>query len=535
MDNIMILVVITVIFIAVTAYLGWFGYKNTKSSEEFLLGRNKARPAIIALSYGAAFVSTSAIVGFGGMSAKYGLVMIWLMVLCIMVGTIIAFAVFGKRTRRKGREHGARTFSELMGKMFGSASIRTFSALVILIGMPIYCAAVLTGGVNFVSVTAGVDRNAVLLGLSLIVALYVVYGGVIAVMYNDALQASIMFIGMLFILVFTFWKLGGVGEAFSSLKDLWSVRVADTNFFDGLIDNGFNGWTDSPMFGSNIWLVVVTTLLLGVGIGALAQPQLVVKFMSAKDDRSLDRSMWIGALFMLVILGTAFTIGPMSNVFFYQTTGLTAVELYSNTDMIIPEFVNALFANVTFGDLFISLFILALVCASISTMSVLFHVMGSAAGYDLWTRRKNMRELTSSTNMAGSVKANRTGTMIMVAVVVVVAYMMPGNIIAKATVIFMGMAAATLLPSMTYGLFSKGRPNAAVAKISMAVGMISWALWAFFVNSGIADILGIPTVVKGTWMNYVDPLVIGLPLSAITLVLAYFLIARKGTTATNGQ
>jgi SSS family solute:Na+ symporter len=247
--------------------------------------------------------------------------------------------------------------------------------------------------------------------------------------------------------------------------------------------------------------------------------------MSAKDDRSLDRSMWIGALFILVILGTAFTIGPLSNVFFYNTYGKTATQLYGNTDTIIPEFVNALFENVTFGDVFISLFILALICASISTMSALFHTMGSSAGYDLWTRRKNMREV-ASTDMAGSIKANRTGTMIMVVAVVAVAYLMPENIIAKATVIFMGLTAAALLPSLAYGLFSE-RPNAAAAKISIAAGVISWSVWAFFMNSGIADILGIPTFVKGTWMNAVDPLVIGLPLSCIALITAYFVARRK--------
>jgi SSS family solute:Na+ symporter len=531
MENTLILVLVTILFVLATIYLGWYGHKHTKNNEEFLLGRNKARPVIIALSYGATFLSTSAIVGFGGMSAKYGLSMIWLMVLCILIGTIVAFMVFGKRTRRKGQEHGARTFPELMGKMYGSSFIRTFSAMVILIGMPVYCAAVLTGGVNFITVTIGVDRDMVLLGLSLIVALYVVYGGVIAVMYNDALQAAIMFVGMAVIMAFTFWKLGGVTEAFTSLQNLWATEV-DVSKFGGMIDQGFDGWSNFPVFGSNIWLTVVTTLLLGVGIGALAQPQLVVRFLSAKDDVSLDRSMWIGAVFVLVILGAAFTIGPLSNVFFYNTTGLTSTQLFGNTDMIIPQFVNALFADITFGDLFISLFILALICAAVSTMSALFHVMGSAAGYDIWTRRKNMRDVGSKTDMAGSMKANRAGTMIMVVVVVIVAYMMPGNIIAKATVIFMGMTAAALLPTMAYGLFSKRKPNTAVAKISIAVGLISWSVWAFFVNSGIADILGIPKIVSGSWLNYVDPIMIGLPLSAIALIIAYFVLAKKGVSAT---
>ena len=531
MDNLLTLALVTVIFLAATGYMGWYGHKHTKNNDEFLLGRSKTSPIIIALSYGATFLSASAIVGFGGMSAKYGLVMIWLMVLCILVGTIIAFAVFGKRTRRVGRKLGAFTFPDLMGKIFRSPSIRTFNALIILVGMPVYCAAVLIGGVNFISVTIGIERDVALLGLSLIVALYVTYGGVIAVMYNDALQAAVMFVGMAVILVFTFWKLGGVGEAFGAISDLWNMKMSDADLA-GLVSKGFDGWSSVPEFGSDIWLTVITTLVLGVGIGSLAQPQLAVRFMSAKDDKTLSKSMWIGALFILVILGTAFTIGPLSNAFFYSELGdaqWKAIVLNGNSDMIIPEYVNALFAGVTFGDLFISLFILALVCASISTMSALFHSMGSAAGYDLWSRLKK-RDKVSSRKMAESLRASRVGTLVMVVVVVVVAYMMPGNIIAKATVIFMGLTAAAMLPSFAYGLFSK-EPNATVAKISIAVGSISWSLWAFFVNSGIADILNIPKVVSGTWMNAVDPLVIGLPLSAVALVIAHSVIGRCSKTA----
>ncbi|MFA5452227.1 MAG: sodium:solute symporter family protein, partial [Candidatus Methanomethylophilaceae archaeon] len=244
MVNMIIFGVITSIFLAATVYLGWYGYKSTRDNSEFLLGRNKASPVIIALSYGATFVSASAIVGFGGMAAKYGLSMIWLTVLCIVVGTLIAFVVFGKRMRRIGKELGAFTFSDFLGKRFRSPGIRTVSALIIIIGMPIYCAAVLLGGVNFVTATTGINKDLVLLGLSLIVALYVTYGGVIAVMYNDALQASIMLVGMIIIGTFTFYELGGIVDANTALGALWDAKIASGDeIMKALAANGMTGWT----------------------------------------------------------------------------------------------------------------------------------------------------------------------------------------------------------------------------------------------------------------------------------------------------
>ena len=83
------------VLIATTLFLGWYGYRNTKDNDSFLLGRQKTNPMIIALSYGAAFLSASAIVGFGGQAATYGMSLMWLVFLNLFMGLVVAFLVFG--------------------------------------------------------------------------------------------------------------------------------------------------------------------------------------------------------------------------------------------------------------------------------------------------------------------------------------------------------------------------------------------------------------------------------------------------------
>ena len=46
---------------------------------------------------------------------------------------------------------------------------------------------------------------------------------------------------------------------------------------------GHQGWTAMPVTGSPQWYTLVTSLILGVGIGCLAQPQLVVRFMMVES------------------------------------------------------------------------------------------------------------------------------------------------------------------------------------------------------------------------------------------------------------
>ena len=156
--------------------LAYWGWKKTKSSEDFLLAGKNVSPWIIGLSYGSTFISTSAIVGFGGVAAQLGMGLMWLVFLNIALGILIAFVVFGKPTRRLGQKLKAMTFPDLIGKRYNSHFMQYATGILILVSMPLYSSAVLIGGSQFINVTLNVDYNTALLGFALITALYVVVG-----------------------------------------------------------------------------------------------------------------------------------------------------------------------------------------------------------------------------------------------------------------------------------------------------------------------------------------------------------------------
>ena len=529
----------TAVFLVVTLILGWYGYKNTRNNEEFLLGRNKAGPMIIALSYGATFLSASAVIGFGGQAAVHGMSVMWLCLLNLFVGLIVAFLVFGGPTRRKGRALGASTYADLLGKIFKSKGIRAFTAILIIVMMPIYAAAVLKGGVNSLAVITGLTEyyDYILIALAVIVAVYVVYGGIIAVMYNDAFQAAIMFIGMVVILIVTYSYFGGVTAGNSALDGLWDQSIADLGSLG--VQEGFNGWTQFSDFGSKEWLTVVTTFLLGVGIGALTQPQLAVRFMSAKNDRDLNKSLIVGSVFMLAIVGSAYTVGALSNVYFIRNYDMTAFEYISQmglgTDFIIPEYILEIFSGISFGDVFVSLFLLSLVCAAISTISALIHTIGAAGGYDLYTLYKNKKgELKGDSQ---SINLNRIVMVLVMVLLVVYCYLMPADIIAKATSVFMGLTAAALLPAYFHALYSKN-PCKKAAVVSMVVGTLVYMFFALFINTGTSVFLPICEIITGQPVLFpdsslasTDALVFALPLSIVAMAVALVFFRYKERSA----
>lgn len=490
--------------------LGYLGYRRTKGHDDYMVAGRKIHPVVLALSYGATFISTSAIIGFGGVAAQLGMGLMWLTVLCIGVGVLIAFVVFGKRTRRIGQRLNAVTFPDLMGKCYGSPFMQTFTGLLIVVGMPLYTAAILIGGAQFITSTLLIPYDTALIAFAAVVALYVVVGGLIAVMYTDALQGAIMLIGMTALLVLTYLLLGGVTNAHAALDALSGEVPAS------LAAAGMTGWTSMPEFGSSLWYTLVTTLILGVGIGVLAQPQLAVRFMTVRDSRSINRAVLVGGPFILMMTGVAFTVGPLTNVYFSETQGEIAMQAATagNIDTIIPLYINA-----AMPDLFIVVFMLALLAAAMSTLSSLFHTMGTSLGYDIWQHTRSEKP---------SMRTIQLATLAMIVVSVLLAYVMPGSIIARATAMFMGLGAAAFLPAYALALFSD-RPSLRGAKYSVVTGAVVWFFWTAFVHIkesavlGLAEFLfGVESLLPMPW-PVIDPLVVALPLSTAALTAGWLI------------
>src|SRR5512140_337811 len=159
-------ILIILLYLLIVAYLGWLGYSRTKTATDYLVAGRKAHPFIMAMSYGATFISTSAIVGFGGVAGIFGMSVLWLTFLNIFVGIFIAFVFLGGPTRRMGHKLDAHTFPELLGRRFNSKFIQVFAGLVIFLFMPLYAAAVIIGGTEFVTAAFKIDYHTALLILS---------------------------------------------------------------------------------------------------------------------------------------------------------------------------------------------------------------------------------------------------------------------------------------------------------------------------------------------------------------------------------
>ncbi len=517
--NILLIATIVVIYMFIIGFLAYFGYRGTNSTADYLVAGRDTHPYVMALSYGATFISTSAIVGFGGAAAVFGMGLLWLTVFNIFVGIFIAFVFFGKRTRMMGLNLNAHTFPEFLGLRFNSRFLQGAGGALIFIAMPLYASVVLMGGAKFMAQVLGIPYEQVLFFFTAIITVYVIMGGLKGVMYTDAFQGSLMFIGMAILLVVTYAKLGGVVEAHRQLTDMAPIAI---KIFGA---KGHTGWTAFPTLGSEFWYVLVTTLVLGVGIGVLAQPQLIVRFMTVKSGKELNRAVLVGGVFILLMTGVAFVVGALSNVYFqnhpdYGTIAIVAAG--KNVADIIP-----LYIKEAMPQWFTALFMVTLLSAAMSTLSSQFHAMGSAIGRDLYQKTFKGR--------GNSILITQIGILVGILISLFLAWGLPlffeggTAIIARGTAIFFGLCASAFLPIYWGALFSK-RITTPAAISGFSVGFLASFFWIFFIHDKESKplmlcqmLFGTDSLALGSAWAIIDPIVIALPLSAIVTVVVTYL------------
>lgn len=520
MDNFSMYLIVMVYFLSV-AFLGYLGYKKTKDSKDFLIGGGEMNPIVMALSYGATFISASAIVGFGGVAATFGMGIQWLMFLNMFVGVVIAFIIFGRPTRRIGAKLKVSTFAQFLGAFYESKKIRIFVAAVIFICMPLYAAAVLRGGVFCMQEVFGINFDLALLIFTIIVASYVIAGGMKGVMYTDALQAVIMFLCMAFLVVGVYKALGmGFSEANAALGAI-SDQVPEK-----LAAVGHRGWTSMPAFASQQWYTLVTSLIMGVGIGCLAQPQLVVRFMTVNSTKKLNQGVAIGCVFLIITVGVVYHVGALSNLYFWKTDGAISINMVEASDKIIPYFIGRVMPT-----WFVTIFMLCILSASMSTLSAQFHTMAAAAGSDIYG---------SCVNETGKKKMTviiRLAVLVSILISFIICFVLgEGNdspIIAISTSLFMGICASAFLPSYFCALYWK-KVTTKGAYASMWVGVVATILALLFLHAKEATALGICKAIFGTdvlvtngMLKFVDPIMFAFPLSCITIVAVSLLTKKK--------
>jgi len=506
------------LFAGVFTFLGYLGFKKTKTADDYYVAGRKMGALVIAFSYGATFISAVALIGFSGISSIYGHSILWLAFLNISVGILIAFVFYGFRTRRMGLSLKAVTLPELLGNRFNSTKLQASSGLIIAVFMIFYTTAVFLAISTLFQQTFGIPYWVCVVVFTLVVGIYLIVGGLYAVMWTHAVQGILMVIGMLILTIGVYVMLGGVGPAHEATAALTPEMLGSIG--SPAASQAPNGLTSMPPVLSKPFFLLLT-LVFGVGIGVLAQPQLIVRYLSAKSEKALRRAIPYGGIFIILMTFTAFSVGPLCNELMVNApkynSALTESLMYptkivggqavANPDAVVPLIINNFFP-----PWFIALFLFAVLAAAMSTASALFHTAGASIGRDV-CEKGIMKECTEKK----SLKITRVATIGIVGATLILS-LNPPDVVAILTSFFFGLMACTFLAPYTLTLYWK-KISRIGAWAGMLGGFIFTMLWYILVYFKTApQILG-SSVTDNYMINMLDPIFIGLPLSFILCII----------------
>ena len=143
----------------------------------------------------------------------------------------------------------------------------------------------------------------------------------------------------------------------------------------------------------------------------MAQPQLVVRFMTVKSKNELNRAVLIGGIFIIAMTGIIYLVGSVANVWYYEfNEGKNALQSTGSVGKVIPHFINA-----AMPKWFAFIFLFALISAAMSTLSSQFHAMGTAIGRDVF-------EQLAGKHNPNSLLITRIGIIVMIVISVSLAY-----------------------------------------------------------------------------------------------------------------
>jgi len=514
--DILFFVISMALFASVFIFLGYLGYKKTKTVEDYFVAGRKMGPLLIAFSYGATFISAVALIGFSGIASVYGHSILWLAFLNVFVGIFIAFVVYGLRTRKMGLSLKAMTLPELLGNRFNSVKLQQVSGLIIGIFMVAYTSAVFLAIASLFQVTFGIPYWLCVVVFTLVVGIYLIVGGLYAVMWTHAVQAIVMLVGMIILTVGIYTMLGGISPAHEAAAGLTPEMLKSIG--SPAATQAPNGLTSMPPVLSQPFMMVLT-LIFGVGIGVLAQPQLITRYLTAKNEKALRLAVPIGGIFILFMTFTAFSIGPLCNVLMYQNnimypTKEVAGVMVANPDAVVPTIINELFPA-----WFILIFLFAILAAAMSTAAALFHTAGASIGRDVY--EKSMKRQLSPEK---SIFITRIATFVIVIATLIIS-LNPLDVVAFMTAFFFGLMACTFLAPYTLMLYWKktNRTGVWVGMLGGFLFTITWYILIYFKTA--PKIIGTPLI--GNYMiNMLDPIFIGLPLSFLLTILFSIIIKQ---------
>ena len=443
-------IIMLIVFFALTIGIGVYCKKQATDVRGFVLGGRSVGPWLTAFAYGTSYFSAVIFIGYAGQFGwKYGVAATWIGLGNAFIGSLMAWAVLGRRTRIMTQHIDASTMPDFFSKRFDSKALKIASAAIIFIFLIPYTASVYNGLSRLFGMAFNIDYSYCVIAMSVLTAIYVIIGGYMATAVNDFIQGCIMIVGIVVVIAAVLNINGGFMGSLEAMANVSGTTESEQ--IPGIFNSFFG---PDPL---NLLGVVVLTSL-----GTWGLPQMVGKFYAIKSEKDINIGTIVSTVFALIVAGGCYFLGGFGRLFGdvieYSASGSPVF------DSIVPSMLSLL------PDLLIAIVVMLVLSASMSTLSSLVLTSSSVLTLDLVdeTVKKDMDDSRKVFIMRIFIIV----FIVLSAVIALIQYKSSVTFIAQLMSISWGALAGAFLGPFLYSLYWKKVTKAAVwASFVCGVGL----------------------------------------------------------------
>jgi Na+/proline symporter len=463
-------VAIAVVYFLIVAVIATWATRRTRTAGDFFVAGAGVGLWTLAIAKMASTLSGFAFIGGPGLVYTIGMGAVFI-ILPGAVSNALGAWVLAKKMRLLGEARGLFTVPDAIGARYRSPAAQGLAAVAVLIATVGYVATNLLALGLVIDAIFGSGLTAgIWIGAGVILA-YSVAGGILAGLYTDVFQGSVMALASAVVFAYALRSGGGMSHISRT------IMAADATFL--------GPWgTLGPMAAISFFFVF--------GVGTLGQPHVIHKFYMLRDPRQLK---WYPMLLTLALAVTQLL---------YVSVGIAmkslvvsgALPALAKADQATPTFLLHYTPGLVAGLVFSGV-----AAAIMATVNSFMSVGAAALTHDL-PRSLGRR-------VRDELFWGRVSTVVLAVLAAAVAQR-SGTLVAFLGIFGWGLFASTLVPALAIGLNWPGATRAgAIASIATGLGVtLVGETLAYF------KVYGLP---------------VGVSVSAISLVASlamFFLVSR---------
>lgn len=334
----LIVFVCVALYMAVCIGVGIWALRRTKSTQDFFMAGRDLGVFVTGLAVFSSTLSGFGFVGGPGLVYRMGMSSIW-MVVCSSIGFCLSFYLLGKRIRLFAEVRDTVSLPDAVAARYGSEACRFMTAIAIILGVIGYLATQIKAmSTVLYDILASVEflphiSVAWCMAISCaVLVFYCVTGGIVASVYTDLVQGSIMVVAATLVFFAAIFAVDG------GMAGISETVMADD-------PEAMSPWGTLGVMGCMSWYFLFA-------LGGAGQPHVVTKLMMNKRIHDAKHILPVSVIGYTVSALLWISIGLSMRALVIQGVHPALANPDDAASQFLQSYAHPLLAGVVFAGLF---------------------------------------------------------------------------------------------------------------------------------------------------------------------------------------